>query len=167
MPVTVKCQQCGVAIVVPPSRKKRRKFCSKKCQGRFLATQPGPMAGKRHSPESIAKMRKARKASAKRGRENPNWKGSYMSRGYRYISQPGGRARPEHRIVMEQELGRPLAADESVHHRNGIKTDNRPENLEVHSKAEHTRLHANVYRELRELRALAEKCSCGTFPTTG
>lgn len=47
----------------------------------------------------------------------------------------------EHDLVMERKIGRRLMPTECVHHRNGIKTDNRMENLEVMSHSEHSSLH--------------------------
>ena len=56
--------------------------------------------------------------------------------GYHIISKDGKRVRA-HRAIMEGILGRTLNKSEVVHHKNGNKVDNRPENLEVMSRAEH------------------------------
>ena len=72
------------------------------------------------------------------GEDHPNWKGGHVARnGYRLVSRMGKKCLYEHRLVAEEMIGRPLDPNEVVHHIDGNRSNNAPENLQIMTKQEH------------------------------
>lgn len=101
--------------------------------------------GRKHSIEARKNL-----SAAIMGENHPGWKGGRCinGQGYVLVYRPGhpfatkaGYVR-EHRLVMENRLGRFLLPQEVPHHINGDRADNRDENLELFSsKEKHTQFH--------------------------
>lgn len=72
----------------------------------------------------------------RRGPDHPLWLGGHIDKNGYHITVVNRKSMKSHRLVMEGILGRPLLPSENVHHKNGVRNDNRPENLEVWVKSQ-------------------------------
>lgn len=97
---------------------------------------------------------------------HPGWKGGIKTGkgGYILIKKPDhpnadseGYVKRS-RLVVEQLIGRYLNRNELVHHINGIKTDDSPENLEVLSREAHAKKHFDSKKMLDARREAKTKC---------
>ena len=112
--------------------------------------------GKKYGASTRAKISKARKIFYKMGNHPPRWNGGKREKrsdGYIQIqakNHPSATKEGyvlEHRLVMERVLGRFLLESEVVHHIDGNRKNNSPENLMVFSSgADHLRYH-NFFRK--------------------
>ena len=158
------CQQCGAEFW----RKHKQDFCSHDCRCKFEKGKPKKDEAPRQCPicnrDFTRKVRspwrktcgdpKCIRALADQhpgylprmtGEGHPNWKGGkrlQSKSGYVLVYVgPEQPSRLEHRVVMEEILGRPLQRFEEVHHKNAIRNDNRPENLELWARRQPTGAH--------------------------
>lgn len=117
------CELCGKEIYIPLARQKSFRFCSRECHGKSVLG----------SKENQQKIR--RNFAEKHHR----WKGGKTKRkdGYILLCVKGKRVF-EHRYIMENHLGRKLTFNETVHHIDGNRNNNKLTNLEVLTRSEHT-----------------------------
>lgn len=154
----VPCAHCGTPMRTWKSQP--RKYCSRACMAAAFLTvesRPCQYCGEAFTPEASNPgiyCSNSCRAKDKVGPAHPCWRGRPKLRfaGYRAI-RIAGKYVDEHRYLTEQALGRKLGRNEVVHHLNGDKRDNRPENLVVMSRAEHMRLHSTEYWAKERARA--------------
>ena len=131
----------------PPSQVKEHNFCSRECLGSYSSRKKNPKGYK--SLKDLSKVsehmtRLNQQLNPVRMNEETRRKLSdarYGSGDKTLYRKRNGRH--EHRIVAESLLGRPLKPGEVVHHIDGDKHNNSPDNLMVFSsQSEHARYHA-------------------------
>jgi len=108
--------------------------------------------------------------------KNPNWRGGKSITSHGYVLIRVGTDHPladvrgyayEHRVIAEKMLGRPLKPNEIIHHKDGDKTNNRPENLQVVTGNAGHHVHHRTRDDLRspgELNPMIS-CACGCGAT--
>jgi len=133
------CECCGQSLILNNTRDiVRKRFCSRSCTAKATLTN----LGHKHSDETKQKMRARKLELVAQGWRPSGWRFCparlrvSQHHGYKFIG-----CQREHKLLMEEKLGRKLVIGEVVHHINGDKLDNSLDNLMAMSRSEHSRLH--------------------------
>jgi hypothetical protein len=111
---------------------------------------------KRTKEEGASKVQK--RVGYKQGKNHHRWKGGRPRNHHGYVMiKNDGKMRLEHRVIMENHIGRKLKENEHIHHKNGVRDDNRIENLQIVDPVEHQRIHNKLEIPEDELTYLVEK----------
>jgi hypothetical protein len=127
------CSKCRLVLSVSMFYKDKRTVdglysACKDCHG----VSKNPLRVKRSSPSPCSCGKpKSRRAKQCASCAWPRIGHLNKKTGYVMVRIGGRKTVGQHRIVMAELLGRPLLPGESVHHQNGVRHDNRPENLEL------------------------------------
>jgi len=166
------CQRLRVAGI--PARTRWDHYATQPVQEAFRLYRSGLNCGHVSrivgvTPAAVrARLRKAgvtirpAKPTPLSGPDNPAWKGGrFKSDGYIWVSIGSKRRAAEHRLVMERSLSRQLTKQEIVHHLNGVRDDNRLDNLVVTTlkNHEHYTFVKALQARIRELESVIQKKS--------
>lgn len=140
--VIINCQHCNKPFKIKAAHISYRRYCSHDCQwnGRKIASSISKNCiecGKAFLSQPYRNVKccsvecqHKRRATVKYLYQATDGWHPHAKTGY-IVKSVKGKTVLQHRQIMAQHLGRPLKRFENIHHKNGIKGDNRIENLEL------------------------------------
>lgn len=168
--------ECPVCKKVFQALTSKDKYCSRECYYEMKRIRKDRVKWTKKMRDKMSEKYKGKgnpmygKVSRYKGKKRPeiwgenhwNWKGGYTINkdGYKIIEnqkETNGFKITAQKKIVEEFIGRKLNKNEVVHHINGNKLDNRIENLQIMTRAEHMNIHRKEILEGRKLSDSSKK----------